>query len=142
MLTGGLKGKSREVDARELREQLADLFELAPGRIVSEYGMTELGSQAYDDVLAGGASGVYKTPPWMRVRAVNAESLEPLGDAIGVEGLARIEDLTNVDSAVAIQTSDRIRIVPGGVELLGRQPGADARGCSIGIDELLQGRGG
>ena len=57
----------------------------------------------------------------------------------GSVGLARIEDLANVDSAVAVLAQDRVRKVPGGVELLGRAPGAPPRGCSIAIDEMLGG---
>ena len=59
--------------------------------------------------------------------------------APGEIGIARIVDLSNVDSAVAIQTSDRVRVSGGGrrLELLGRAPGATPRGCSIAIDEIL-----
>ncbi len=64
--------------------------------------------------------------------------LAPAGARTGEIGLGRIVDLANVDSAVAIQTADRVRVlVEGQVELLGRLPGATARGCSIAIDEML-----
>jgi hypothetical protein len=59
----------------------------------------------------------------------------------GEVGIARFEDLANVDSAVAIQTADLVRTVGDGVELLGRAPGATPRGCSIAIDEMLGGSG-
>jgi len=74
-------------------------------------------------------------PPWMRVTTVHQETLEPLPD--GEIGIARIEDLTNVDSAVAVQTADRVRVMGNRFQLLGRTPGATPRGCSIGIDEIL-----
>jgi hypothetical protein len=141
MQTGGFKGKSRVVDAETLRDDVARALSVDPERIVSEYGMTELGSQAYEGRLRpgrGGATDVFLAPPWMRVTAVHEETLEPVYE--GDVGIARIEDLTNVDSAVAVQTADRIRVCEGGFRLLGRTEGASPRGCSIGIDEILQAR--
>jgi hypothetical protein len=78
----------------------------------------------------------------MRVVAVDPDSLTAL--PTGEIGIARIVDLANVDSAAAIQTADRVRVLPsrgfegGRVELLGRAPGATPRGCSIATDELLR----
>jgi hypothetical protein len=60
----------------------------------------------------------------------------------GEVGLARFVDLANVDSAVAIVTRDRIRARDGGIELLGREPGAPPRGCSLAVDALLGGEHG
>ena len=74
----------------------------------------------------------------MRVTAVDPITLAALPD--GEIGIARLVDLANVDSAVAIQTADRVRVAGDGVALLGRAPGATPRGCSIAIDEML-GRG-
>jgi len=137
MQTGGFKGKSREVPADELRGALARAFGLPRGAVVSEYGMTELSSQFYEGTLLGGDEGVHVEPPWARVVAVDPETLAPVPD--GSVGLARIEDLANVDSAFALQTMDRVVRVAGGFRLLGRAPGAPPRGCSIAIDELLAG---
>jgi len=69
---------------------------------------------------------------------VHPETLAPVAD--GGVGLARIEDLANVDSAFAVLTQDRVRRVGGGFELLGRTPGAPPRGCSIALDEMLSGQ--
>jgi hypothetical protein len=150
MQTGGFKGRSREVEPGELRGMIARAFGVPETHVVGEYGMTELSSQAYEGTLAAavgapgtaeggeGAArhGVYIAPPWMRVTAVDPATLSPL--PAGEVGIGRIVDLANVDSAVAIQTSDRVRILEGGrVELLGRAPGAVPRGCSIAIDEVL-----
>src|SRR5262249_34266372 len=99
--------------------------------IRGEYGMTELSSQFYED--QGG--GTYVDPPWARVVPVDPETLEPVAE--GDIGIARVEDLLNVDSAFAILTADRARRVPGGFQLLGRSPGAPPRGCSIALDEML-----
>lgn len=144
MQTGGYKGRTREVPADELRRQVASTLGLAPGAVVSEYGMTELCSQAYEGTLRGllgldGATreGVLAAPPWMRVTPVDPETLRPVPP--GHEGIARITDLANVDSAVVIQTQDRVREVGGGFELLGRLPGAVPRGCSLAVEEMLGG---
>jgi hypothetical protein len=134
MLTGGFKGRSREVPEAELRAALALRLGLEPRRIVGEYGMTELSSQLYEGRLAR-IGDAYRAPPWVRVTAVDPLSLRPVPP--GDVGIARIVDLANVDSAVAIQTMDRVRVSAHGVELLGRLPGATPRGCSIAIDELL-----
>lgn len=135
MLTGGFKGRTREVGEHELRDDLARALGLAPDHIVGEYGMTELSSQLYEPRLAGGGE-LYVAPPWVRVLAVDPESLRPVG--AGREGLCRVVDLANVDSAIAIQTSDRIVVEERGIRLLGRAKGAPPRGCSLAIEEIMQ----
>lgn len=138
MQTGGFKGRSREVPADELRREVARVFCIRVEDVVCEYGMTELSSQFYETTARGGARhGVYAEPPWARVVPVDPETLAPVAD--GEVGIARVEDLMNVDSAVCVLAADRVRRVPGGFELLGRQPGAPPRGCSIAIDEMLGG---
>ena len=137
MQTGGFKGKSREVAASELRQLLARTFEIPAASIVAEYGMTELSSQFYEQTLFGDAKhGLYAEPPWARVVPVDPETLDPVAE--GDIGLAKIVDLLNIDSAVAVLTQDRVRRTGASeFELLGRAPGAPSRGCSIAIDELL-----
>lgn len=142
MQTGGFKGKSREIAPDVLRRMVAKAFAVPESHVVAEYGMTELSSQLYEGTLAAAVGrgprlphGVYVAPPWVRVTAVDAATLEPV--APGAIGIARIVDLANVDSSIAIQTADRVRVTAEGVELLGRQPGAAPRGCSIAIDEML-----
>lgn len=131
MQTGGFKGKSREVAPETLRRELARAFSIPEDEIVGEYGMTELSSQFYEQ--RGG--GPYVEPPWARVVPVDPVTLAPVPD--GAIGIARIEDLMNVDSAFAVLALDRVRRVDGGFEVLGRAPGAPPRGCSIAIDEML-----
>ncbi len=140
MQTGGYKGRSREVPADVLRSDLARVFGLDVRAIVAEYGMTELSSQFYERTLFDVTAplGLYAEPPWARIVPVDPETLAPVED--GAVGIAKILDLMNVDSAVAVLTQDRVRRVGEGFELLGRAPGAPARGCSIAIDEIL-GRG-
>jgi hypothetical protein len=137
MQTGGFKGKSREVSADKLRSELARVFGIDERAIISEYGMTELSSQFYERTLfeEDAVHGIYAEPPWARVVPVDPETLLPVAD--GEIGIAKIIDLMNIDSAVAVLTQDRVRRVPAGFELLGRAPGAPSRGCSIAIDELL-----
>jgi hypothetical protein len=144
MQTGGFKGRSREIAPDELCRRVGEAFGVPDDHVVGEYGMTELGSQLYEGTLAAALGtgptarhGVYFAPPWVRVDAVNPVSLEPLPP--GEVGIARIVDLANVDSAVAIQTADRVRVGDGGVELFGRLPGAAPRGCSLAVDEMLGG---
>jgi hypothetical protein len=139
MQTGGFKGRSREVSAEALRRDVARLFAIAESDVVSEYGMTELSSQFWERTIVDPRAphGVYAEPPWARVVPVDPISLAPVPS--GEIGIARIEDLANVDSAFAVVTQDRVRRAPalGGFELLGRAPGAPPRGCSIALDEML-----
>jgi hypothetical protein len=135
MLTGGFKGKSREVSEETLRDALGRIFGLPPSSVVGEYGMTELSSQLYEVERAPGRPR-YRPPPWMRVDAVDPQTLAILPR--GQEGIARFVDLANVDSSVAVQTQDRIRVDErGDVELFGRLPGATPRGCSLAIEEVM-----
>jgi hypothetical protein len=143
MQTGGFKGRTHAIEPDELVERIAHAFDLPAERIVGEYGMTELSSQLYQGGVRR-ALGLptpedprrYHPPPWLRVTAVDPLGLEPV--APGAVGLARFVDLANVDSAVAVQTSDQVRVAAdGSVELLGRAPGATPRGCSLALEALL-----
>jgi hypothetical protein len=140
--TGGYKGRSREVAADELRLAVSRVFAVDPAAVVSEYGMTELCSQFWEATAVEPMAppGVFIEPPWARVVPVDPESLAPVPP--GAIGLARIEDLANVDSAFAVVTQDRVRRSGRGFELLGRQAGSPARGCSIALDEMLSDRAG
>jgi hypothetical protein len=146
MQTGGFKGRTREVSMEELRAGVSVALQLTPGRVVGEYGMTELTSQLYEGVIAeselaarqpAAAPGVYFEPPWLRVTPVDPISLRPVAE--GDAGLARFIDLGNVDSAVSVVTQDLVRRSQGGIQLLGRQAGAPPRGCSLAIEALLDG---
>jgi hypothetical protein len=99
--------------------------------------MTELSSQFWEATLVDDRArhGFFAEPPWARVVPVDPESLAPV--PAGEVGIARIEDLANVDSAFALLTHDRVRRAGAGFELLGRAPGAAPRGCSIALDEML-----
>lgn len=139
MVTGGFKGKTRELTREELYAGVARAFSAPESHLIGEYGMTELSSQFYEGTLPGaalrGEPGVFLPPRWMRVEAVDPVTLEPV--AKGELGIARIIDLGNVDSAVVVQTEDLVRERGGGIELFGRRPGAPARGCSLAVEALL-----
>ncbi|MBX3128268.1 MAG: acyl-protein synthetase [Polyangiaceae bacterium] len=142
MQTGGFKGRTRTVSPGALSSAIARAFGIDEARIVGEYGMTELSSQAYEGTLAdaelSGPPSVYLPPPWLRIHSVDPVRLIRLPP--GEVGLARFVDLANVDSAVCIVTKDLVREVDGGVELIGRSPGAPLRGCSLTLEQLLPGK--
>ncbi|HET6231790.1 MAG TPA: hypothetical protein VFE05_17070 [Longimicrobiaceae bacterium] len=141
MDTGGFKGRSREVTREELYAGFAERLGIGPAWCVNEYGMTEMSSQFYDTVAGRGGADVdpgarrYQGPPWVRTQATDPETLRPLPD--GEVGVLRHWDLANLNSVMAIQTADLGITSPDGFRLLGRATGAEARGCSIAMDELL-----
>ncbi len=138
METGGFKGRSRELPQQALYAELESRIGVPAKRIVNQYGMTELGSQFYDSVLVAAERARCKLrPPWVGVRIVDGESGRDV--APGEVGTISIVDLANTGSICAIQTADLGRAQGDGFEVLGREPDAEARGCSIAADELLAG---
>lgn len=137
METGGFKGAEREISRAELHARLEATTGVPAHMIVSEYGMTELLSQLYEPVLAEGAaaSGTYVPPPWLRVRALDPVTLEEL--PAGAEGLLAFFDLANAGSVCHVLTEDVGAVTAGRVRLSGRAKGAEPRGCSLAMDELM-----
>ena len=136
METGGFKGRSREMGRGDLYAGIEKRLGVPAKRIVNQYGMTELASQLYDSVLRfPGGPRRKLAPPWVRVRVVDPESGAEV--AAGQVGALVILDLANTGSVQAIQTADLGRAVGDGFEVLGREPGAEARGCSIAVDAML-----
>jgi hypothetical protein len=139
METGGFKGRSREVGREALHAALEQRLGVPASRIVNQYGMTELGSQFYDSVLREpGAPRRKLGPPWARVRLV--DSVTGAAARAGAVGAIAVVDLANTGSVLALQTADLGRAIADGFDVLGREPGAEARGCSIAADELLSSR--
>jgi hypothetical protein len=136
METGGFKGRSRSLPREQLYAWIEDRLGVPPARIVNQYGMTELGSQFYDSVLGEPAAPRRKVaPPWTRVRI-----LDPIGGgevAPGERGRIAVLDLANTGSVCALETADLGRATADGFEVVGRDPDAEERGCSIGADALL-----
>ena len=136
MQTGGTKGRKLRSTAPDIAQGVARALGIGVERVVSEYGMTELGSQAYSDNLRTGTNTTAFTPsPCLRITPVDPVRLRPVPD--GEPGLARFVDLCNVDSAVCVLTQDLVVRTDQGVELLGRRPGAPARGCSLDLEDLI-----
>lgn len=128
METGGMKGRRPEM----VREEVHGILKKAFGveRIHSEYGMTELLSQAWSQ-----GDGIFRCPPWMRVRI--REVNDPLADAgIGRTGGIDVIDLCNIGSCPFISTQDLGRVhADGSFEVLGRFDDADLRGCNLMVDD-------
>lgn len=136
METGGFKGRSRELSRDALYGAIESALGIPAARIVNQYGMCELGSQLYDSVLAEpGAPRRKVAPPWTRVRIVDPETADDAPP--GAIGGIHVYDLANTGSVLAIQTADLGRAVGDGFEVIGREPGAEARGCSIAADAML-----
>jgi hypothetical protein len=123
METGGYKGRSRELPKRQLHEMISKLLGVAEPGIVTEYGMSELSSQAYEQ------AGVFQFPPWARGRVVSPETGAEAGE--GETGLLRVFDLANIWSVMAVQTEDLAARRGKGFELLGRSAESEPRGCSL-----------
>lgn len=141
MDTGGFKGAGREVSPGDLYERVTDFLAIQPRWCVNEYGMTEMSSQFYNAV-AGRAGNPpagqrsFRGPAWVRSVAVDPDTLSPL--PAGERGLLRHLDLANLYSVAALQTHDLATCKrDGSFQLHGRAAGAEARGCSIAMDELL-----
>jgi hypothetical protein len=135
MDTGGYKGRSRDVPKEEMYGLYTDVLGIAPDHIVNEYGMTEMGSQFYDGVLRGLWPRRKHAPPWVRTIVADPETLDPLPH--GHTGVLRHYDLANLDSVIALQTADLGSADEHGFEITGRAAGAEARGCSLAVEELL-----
>ena len=124
METGGMKGKRKEMVRKELHEKLKLGFGVK--KIHSEYGMTELLSQAYSQ-----GDGIFKTPFWMKafIRDINdAQNL----DFNKKSGAINIIDLANYNSCSFIATDDMGKFVNDDeFEVIGRIDNSDLRGCNL-----------
>lgn len=122
MDTGGMKGRKKEMT----REQVHDYLKIRLGveQIHSEYGMTELLSQAYSQ-----GNGRYKCPPWMKI-LVRDEN-DPFALKNSGKGLINVIDLANIHSCSFIATDDVGWIHPDYFEIWGRLDHSDLRGCSL-----------
>jgi len=127
METGGMKGKRKEMVREEVHSILCKAFGVS--KIHSEYGMTELLSQAYSK-----GNGLFKSPPWMKVliRDMN----DPLSFvSIQETGGINIIDLANLYSCAFIATQDLGKLhTDGSFEVLGRFDHSDIRGCNLMVD--------
>jgi phenylacetate-coenzyme A ligase PaaK-like adenylate-forming protein len=124
METGGMKGKRKEMIREELHQELCSGFGVKS--IHSEYGMTELLSQAYSL-----GEGIFQCPSWMQILVRDTE------DALsyvreGKTGGINVIDLANINSCSFIATQDLGKIYSdGSFEVLGRFDHSDIRGCNL-----------
>jgi hypothetical protein len=122
--TGGMKGRRKEMIREELQAVLKYSFDVPA--IHSEYGMTELLSQAYSK-----GEGKYQCPPWMKIVITDANDPFELVP-VGKTGRINCIDLANIDSCAFIKTSDVGKVnTDGTFEVLGRMDNSDMRGCSL-----------
>ncbi|MFN2430449.1 MAG: acyl transferase [Cryomorphaceae bacterium] len=124
METGGMKGRRKEMIREELHGILKNAFGV--DEIHSEYGMTELLSQAYST-----GSGKFECPPWMKIRVRDTNDPGALVGE-GKTGGLNITDLANIHSCSFIATSDLGRsLADGRIEIIGRFDYSDMRGCNL-----------
>jgi len=124
METGGMKGRGKELTRNEMHKILRGSFGV--NAIHSEYGMTELLSQAYAK-----ADGIFECPSWMKI--IISDINDPFRiRQTGQSGIINIIDLANIYSCCFIQTSDIGKLRDEGrFEVLGRLDNSDLRGCSL-----------
>lgn len=124
METGGMKGKRKELIRHELHQLLKKGFGVE--QIYSEYGMTELFSQAYSR-----GNGVFNCPPWMKILTRDTE------DALTIQsnektGGINVIDLANYNSCSFIATQDLGKVYSdNSFEVIGRFDNSDIRGCNL-----------
>jgi len=124
METGGMKGKRKELIREELHEILCDGFGVSS--IHSEYGMTELLSQAYSL-----GNGIFECPAWMQILIRDTEDAMTYVNN-GKTGGINVIDLANINSCSFIATQDLGKKYPNNsFEVLGRFDNSDIRGCNL-----------
>ena len=124
MDTGGMKGRRQELLREEVHDILISKFGVS--KIHSEYGMTELLSQAYSK-----GQGIFNCPPWMRI--ITRDTNDPM-TLLNTDkaGGVNVIDLANINSCSFIATQDLGKVYADGrFEILGRFDNADIRGCNL-----------
>src|SRR5690554_2385129 len=129
METGGMKGRKKEITREELHKILKNGFGVE--EVHSEYGMTELLSQAYSK-----GNSRFETPNWMKVLIRDTE--DPLSFfGQGKTGGINLIDLANLNSCSFIATDDLGKTYPdGSFEILGRFDHSDVRGCNLMVSDI------
>lgn len=133
--TGGYKNKSKELALDVFYQRLSELFGVDRSDCINMYGITELSTQFYDDGNETVPS-VKSGPSWIRTRVV--DPLTGAEVAKGERGVLVHCDLANFNSVTTILTEDLGMETDGGFYLLGRVEGAEARGCSLAVEEFMQ----
>ena len=129
METGGMKGRKEEITREELHERLKKGFGVK--EIHSEYGMTELLSQAYSK-----GNSAFQTPGWMKVLVRDTEDPFHILEK-GKTGGLNVIDLSNLHSCSFIATDDLGKIhADHSFEILGRFDQSDVRGCNLMVSDV------
>ena len=124
METGGMKGRRKEIIRQELHQILK--FGFGVKQIHSEYGMTELLSQAYSK-----GNGVFECPPWMKILTRDTEDALTIQQPNKTGGI-NVIDLANINSCSFIATQDLGKVYDNGqFEIIGRFDNSDIRGCNL-----------
>ena len=133
--TGGFKGQSRDIEADVFYNQLSNRFGVPRSQCFNMYGMTELSTQLYD---AGNTTtpSIKRGPYWLRTRAIDPISGQEMPK--GERGILAHTDLANYNSVTTILTEDVGVATDDGFVLLGRAQGAQAKGCSLAVEDFLQ----
>ncbi len=139
MDTGGTKGAPRVLSRHGLLQAVWSTLAIPGYFVVNEYGMSELSSQYYDNVIRDrhrgrGTHRAKAGPHWMRPRVLDPATLRDVTP--GEPGLLCHADVANAGTALAVLTEDIGRAVKDGFEVIGRAAGADARGCSLALAEF------
>jgi len=123
METGGMKGRREEMIREEIHQVLEQQFKVK--NVHSEYGMTELLSQAY-----ASSKGHFRCPPWMKIMI--RDMYDPKRVQINGSGGINVIDLANIHSCAFIETQDiGVNVKNKGFEVLGRVDNSDVRGCNL-----------
>ncbi|WP_251862970.1 long-chain fatty acid--CoA ligase [Achromobacter sp. Marseille-Q4962] len=133
--TGGYKGQSRELPLDDFYSSLSELLGVPRALCINMYGMTELSTQFYDDGNAVVPS-VKSGPHWIRSRLVDPATGRTV--PAGERGILAHCDLGNFNSVSTILTEDVGQPAEGGFLLLGRAGGAQAKGCSLAVEEFIR----
>lgn len=133
--TGGYKRQSRELPLDDFYAELSEMLGIDRSMCINMYGMTELSTQFYDDGNAGVPS-VKSGPHWIRSRIV--DPLTGRDVPAGERGILAHCDLANFNSVTTILTEDVGVAADGGFLLLGRAEGAQAKGCSLAVEEFIR----
>jgi hypothetical protein len=141
MDTGGGKGAPRHLSRRGILHAIWQTLAIPGYFCVNEYGMAELSSQFYDNVIRDREAGRFAHramlgPEWTRTRVLDPATMDEL--PTGKVGLLCHVDLANVGTAMCVLTEDIGRRVEGGFELIGRARDAEARGCSLALAEFRE----
>lgn len=141
MDTGGTKGAPRTLSRNGLLQACWSTLAIPGYFCVNEYGMTELSSQLYDNVIRDRVHGrsthrAKASPHWLRTLVLDPGSLREV--APGEKGILCHVDLANAGTAVAVLTEDIGRFTADGLHVIGRVSGAEARGCSLALTEFIE----